>query len=903
MTVNLPGLVSGFLSDANRPIRLRLFDGGEVLDDLMLVKYASGVESICGGFEYSLLCVSLDAGMALKRFIANPVELQFVTDTGGLRAVCGIVSSITEGGSDGGLATYQLIVRDALSLLDKAVNTRVFRNTDEVGITNTILREWRENNPVAARAFDFDVSGLQSYPAREFTMQCNEPTGAFLRRLWKRRGIAWFIRPGAATQWGNDNVPVHTLVLFDDAMSLERNAAGMVRFHRDSATETRDSITAWHAVRHLTAGTVTRRSWDYARASMTDSEELGQHDQGRLGNEFAASLDDYVADVPHAGASNSDYRSLATARMQRLEYESKYFQGEGSVRDMCVGQWNAVSGHPEIDTHPPEEREFVVTALRVRAENNLPKALDERARRLFALNNWPMHDQALEQASRERFARYTNHFTCVRRGIPIVPAYDASMDVPRAEAQSVIVVGPANEELYCDELGRVKVRFPACRESDHAHAQGAGASDTDRDSAWVRVASGWASARYGAISLPRVGDEVICVFLGGDPDKPLIIGRVHGSTTTPPSFSNASHLPGDRYLSGIRSKEGKSERYNQLRMDDTPGQISAQLESAHGHAQLNLGFLTHPRFNGEAKARGEGFELTTNDSGAIRTAKSLLITAWKRLDASGDQLSSEEHLALMQDCLDLFKSLGQYAAEHQALSLDAAGQAQLQEQIGAAASDGQPTLSMTAPAGIALTTPKTLVSYAGVNIDTVAQQHLQLTSGQRFNLNAGKGISLFSHMDGIAQIAHHGKFLMQSQHDAMQIDSATDLKVTAGRRVIVMAEEELTLIVGGGAYLKLKGGDVELGGPGPLTVKTDGHHWNGPASANTEMPKFAAGDFSRIPRLLRPTDGKPVEGMKLHVERDGDSPLSGQSNGDGEGEKITSDQLQQLKAFFYRPRG
>ncbi|GGB88230.1 type VI secretion system Vgr family protein [Pseudoduganella buxea] len=903
MTVNFPGLVSGFLSEANRPIRLRLFDGGEVLDDLMLVKYASGAESICGGIEYSLLCVSLDAGMALKRFIANPVELQFVTDTGGLRAVCGIVASVTEGDSDGGLATYQLIVRDALSLLDKAVNTRVFRNTDEVGITNTILREWRENNPVAARAFDFDVSGLQSYPAREFTMQCNESTGAFLRRLWKRRGIAWFIRPGAATEWGSDNVPVHTLVLFDDAMSLERNAAGTVRFHRDDGTETRDTISAWHAVRQLTAGTVTRRSWDYARASMTDSEELGQHDQGRLGNEFAASLDDYVADVPHAGASNSDYRSLATARMQRLEYESKYFQGEGSVRDMCVGQWNAVSGHPEIDTHPAEEQEFVITAMRVHAENNLPKALNERARRLFTLNHWPMRDDALEQASRERFARYTNHFTCVRRGVPIVPAYDASSDVPRAEAQSVIVVGPANEELHCDELGRVKVRFPACRESDHAHAQGAGASDSDRDSAWVRVASGWASAQYGAISLPRVGDEVICVFLGGDPDKPLIIGRVHGATTTPPSFSNASHLPGDRYLSGIRSKEGKSQRYNQLRMDDTPGQISAQLESAHGHAQLNLGFLTHPRFNGEAKARGEGFELTTNDSGAIRTAKSLLITAWKRLDASGSQLSSEEHVALMQDCLDLFKSLGQYAAEHQGLSLDADGQAQLQAQVEAAASDGQPTLSMTAPAGITLTTPKTLVSYAGVNVDTVAQQHLQLTSGQRFNLNAGKGISLFSHMDGIAQIAHHGKFLMQSQHDAMQIDSATDLKVTAGKRVIVMAEEELTLIVGGGAYLKLKGGNVELGGPGPLTVKTDGHHWNGPASASTEMPKFASGDFSRIPRLLRPTDGKPVEGMKLHVERDGDGPLCGQSNSDGEGEKITSDQVQQLKAFFYRPRG
>ncbi|WEF35290.1 type VI secretion system Vgr family protein [Pseudoduganella chitinolytica] len=902
MTTIPPKLAAAALTEDNRPIRLRLFDGAQVLDDVLLVKYVSGTESICGGIEYRVSCVSAQAGMQLKRFVANPVELQFVTDRGQLRSVCGVVAAVTEGGSDGGLATYQLLVRDALSLLDKTVNTRVFRNADEVHITNVLLREWRENNPVAARAFDFELGHLNAYPAREFTLQSNESTGAFLRRLWKRRGIAWFIRPGSPTERGTDDVPVHTLVLFDDAMTLPQNRAGSVRYHRDDATETRDTITGWHAVRQLTAGAVTRRSWDYARVAAMESQDLGNHDQGMLGNQFAGSLDDYLVDVPHAGDSTGDYRSLGTARMQRHEYESKYFQGEGSVRDMCVGQWNAIEGHPELDTHAPEQREFVITELRVQAENNLPKTLDERAQRLFALNRWYVADANLGQASAERGVRYTNHFTCVRRGVPIVPAFDPRTDVPRAEPQSVFVVGPAGEDIHCDELGRVKVRFPGCRDKDHAHAQGAGASDSERDSAWVRVASGWASAQYGAITLPRIGDEVICVFLGGDPDKPLIVGRVHDATKTPPSFSDVSRLPGDRYLSGIKSHEGKGQRYNQLRLDDTPGQISAQLESAHGHAQLNLGFLTHPRSNGAATPRGAGFELTTNDSGALRTAKSLLISAWKRLDACGNQLSSEEHIGLMQDCLDLFKSLGQYAAEHQGLALDPAGQAELKEDVAAAATSGKPTVSVTAPEGIAVTTPKTLVSYAGVNVDTVAQQHMQLTSGQRFNLNAGKGISLFSHMDGIAQIAHHGKFLMQSQHDDMQIDSAKDVKATAGKRFIVMAEEEVTLIVGGGAYLKLKGGNVELGGPGSLTVKTDGHHWNGPASASTEMPKFEAGDFSRTPRLLRPTDGKPVEGMKLHVEREGDSPLSGQSNAAGEGEKITGDTLQRLKAFFYTPR-
>jgi type VI secretion system secreted protein VgrG len=899
------------LTEANRPIRLRLSNKKGVVDDLLLVKQVSGVETICGGIEYSLLCVSSRAGMQLKQFMANPVELQFVTDSGGLRSVCGIVGAVVEGHGNGGLATYQLIVRDAFSLFEKTCNTRVFRNASEVDITNIILREWREANPVAARAFNFDLGHLKSYPSREFTMQYNESNAAFLRRLWKRRGIAWFIQPGAATDRGSDETPVHTLVLFDDPMSLKKNAAGAVRYHRDDGTEKRDTITGWQAVRTMTAGSVTRHSWDYAQAWSMGSEDLGINDQGGLGNQFAASLDDYLIDVPHAGDNASDYRSLGALRMQRHEYEAKFFQGEGSDRNMCCGQWNAVTGHPEIDSHPDEEREFVITELRIEAENNLPKTLDDRVRRLFALNHWSGDSGGLEQASAERGVRYTNRFTCVRRGIPIVPAYDPRIDLPRTEAQTVTVVGPVNEEIHCDELGRVKVRFPACRVKDHEHAQGAGASDSDRDSAWLRVSSGWASAQYGAISLPRAGDEVVVIFLGGDPDKPLIVGRVHNAKMPPPTFSRTSKLPGDRYLSGIKSKEVKAQRYNQLRMDDTPGQISAQLESEHGRSQLNLGYLTHPRCDGKANARGEGFELASNDSGAIRTAKSLLISAWKRLDACGNQLSSEEHLGLMQDCLDLFKSLGQYAAKHKALDVDPAPQAELKADVNAAATGsntapggegGKPTLSVTAPAGIAFTTPKTMVSYAGVNIDTVAMQHMQLTSGERFNLNAGKGISLFSHMDGISQIAHNGKFLMQSQHDDMQIDSAKDIKVTAGKRLIIMAEEEVTLMVSGGAYLKLKGGNVEVGGPGPMTIKTDGHHWNGPASASTELPSFDAGDFGRVPQLVRATDGKPVEGMKVYIERAGESPLTGVTNSEGMGEKIVSDRLQRIRAIFYSPR-
>ncbi|SFB92672.1 type VI secretion system Vgr family protein [Collimonas sp. OK412] len=908
------GAIAG-LTEANRPIRLRLSQEKGVVDDVLLVKHVRGVERICGGIEYHLLCVSTQANLPTKQFIAMPVELQFVTDSGGMRSVCGIVDGVVAGEADGGLASYQLIVRDALAIMEKSCNTRIFRNKSEVEITEIMLGDWRQKNPILARAFDFELSNLQgNYPQKEFTMQYNESDAAFLRRLWKRRGLSWFFQPGQSSAAGSDQTPGHTLVLFDDSWSLKQNSAGTVRYHRDDGTEQRDCITAWHKLRNLTAGNVTRQSWDYKTARMSSANLLGTNDQGVLGNRFARTLNDTLLEAPHIGDNAADYTSLGTLRIKRHEYRTKCYQAESGVRDLCVGEWVAVTGHAGIDSHPVKEREFVITELWVEAENNLPYTVGERAQRLFALNQWGIgnsnRESALGQANAERGVRYTNQFTCVRRDIPIVPAYDPRIDLPRADAQDVVVVGPENEEVFCDNLGRVKVRFPGVRPEERATPQLASTGVTEHDSAWVRVATSWAGAQWGAISLPRIGTLCRLGFLGGDPDKPIITGAVHGGTTPPPSFSRTSSLPGDRYLSGIVSKEVRGKRANQLRIDDSPGQISVQLGSGHAATQLNLGYLTHPRSNGKATARGDGFELATNESGSLRTAKSLLISAWKRLDASGSQLSSEEHIALMQDCLDLFKSLGQYAAEHQALALDDAPQAALRDDINSAAAGsnvnpqgegGKPTISVTAPDGLAFSTPKTIVSYGGKNVDTVAQQHVQLTAGQRFNLNAGKGVSVFAHRDGIKQIAHYGKFLMQSQHDEMQIDSATDLKVSAGKHLILMADE-ITLMSSGGAYFKLKGGMPEIGGTDALHVRTDGHNWDGPASVSAGLPKFSEGDLSRTPRLLSPTDGEPVAGMKLHVERPDANPVTGESAGDGTGGKVTASGLQQLKAFFFTPR-
>ncbi len=882
----------------NRPIRLRVWVKDAALDDVLLVKHVSGREVLCGGFEYRLLCVATRAGLPLKEFMALPVELRFVTDRGGLRSVCGIVARASAGRSDGGLAAYELVVRDALALMEQRVNTRVFRDLSEVDISELLLREWQQVNPILAATFDVDTSGVtQRYPARSFTMQHNESDAAFLRRLWKRRGLAWSMRHVSSTRSGRPAAPMHTLVLFDEPGTLPRNAAGTVRFHRDAGTEARDGVIGWNAIRTMKAGSTTRASWDYLQGRMMQTEAPTTMRQGESGNRFAASLDDYWIDSPHAGDDSHDYRTLGELRMERHEYEAKCFHGESGVRDLCVGEWFRLEGHPEIDTHPDGEREFVVTELALAAENNLPEILDARARRLVDPSAWHAASDAaaLASASEARGVKFTNRFTCVRRGIPIVPAYDPVADLPRVRLQSAIVVGPPGEEVHCDEFGRVKIRFPGTREKDHA--RGAGASNSDRDSAWVRVASHWAGDRWGSISLPRVGDEVLVDFLGGDPDKPIVVGRVFGGTAPPPAFSHTGALPGNRFLAGIKSKEVNGSRYNQLRLDDTPGQISAQLASEHGHSQLNLGWLTHPRSGPNGHPRGEGAELRSDQSVVVRAARLLMLTTQAMLGGAGKQLERAPLQALLEGSQALLKELGEFAEQHQAMPVDLRSHQQLEEDLRnaehgtntggeGAVQRGAPLIAKYAEGGFVNATPNSCVSYSGGQQNIVAQQHIQAVAGQCVNIQAGKGLSLFAHRDGMKHIARAGKLDIQAQQDSIGIAADRDVNITASQGDIVVAAKTSITLSCGGAYIRIADGKIEQGCAGDFTVKAGMHKFEGPARRDAELPFFPSAEHTSWLKLdLDGFQGKAMAAVPYTLHFADGKQKTGKLDGNGMAEE------------------
>lgn len=825
------------LTAANRPLRMHLGFPEGVASDVLLPQRVTGVEAICDGLEMRIYCLSLNAALPLKTLIGLPVEVQFVTDQGALRSICGIVAEASRGESDGGLATYQLVMRDALAILDLGVSSRVFLNQTELDVVHTVLSEARRDNPTLAATFEYEVEptlGLCEFPVRRQIVQHNEGTGAFLRRLLKRRGISWFFRAGRAStarasggDAGAAPAPAHTMVLFQDAQRLKLSTAGTIRFHRSSATEERDAITGFCAVRTLRPGRASRHSWDYnnPRGTVFMSASIASAtDQGVKAGKLTATLDQYFTESPHVRDSYEDLDALARQAMARSDFEAKCYHAEGSVRDCAAGEYFILAGHPEIDRHPAAERQFVVTARHITAQNNLPKQFDARVERLFARNRWSVDTADLPLAGQNWCdageLRFLARMTCVRRDVAFVPAYDLRVDMPKAHLQSAIVVGPPGEAVHCDALGRVKVRFTAMREEDHAHAEGAGASGSERDSAWVRVASGWAGngdgMPFGVLALPRAGTEVLIGFLGGDPDKPVIIGQLYNQCARPPRLGRGD-LPGNKYLSGMKSLEIGGARANQLRFDDTSGRINAQVASEHAASQLNLGYLVHPLMDGGGEARGEGAELRSDAAVAVRGAKGVLISAAASPGAAGAQLDRDELNTLFETLGQLGEQLAKLATTHALDDASAPDLAQLIERLAqldggsnvANGAGGAPLVAVGGPAGVVLGSGKNMLMGANTNIDMLSGGDTSASAGGHLLLRSALDISLFANKLGMKLVAARGAVKVQAQDDTMELLAKKVLELISTTDWINIKAKQGVRFHGGGSELEISAAGIK----------------------------------------------------------------------------------------------
>lgn len=917
--MSLSETISSFAAGAvdwnQRPVALNFGRLQKTLGHLLALQHANVREGLMTGIHGYLTCVSTRHDLPPKLFIGVPVSLRLVTDRGQIHFVNAIVKDVQIGQSDGELCVYQLTVCDALSLMDKRTNSRVFRQLSVVDILATLFNEWRQRSPALARAFEFDLSGLSRdrYPARELTRQVNESDAKFVRRLLRREGITVFAKAGPAksSNNGHEDTPVHTLVCCDDPGSLSEASAGTVRLHpRDAGTEERDTVILFALHARLVPGAASRLSWDYKKARIDESTVAGSVDQGEAGNDLSKLLTDVAIDIPHAGDTWADHERLTRARMHAHQFEAEQYDGASSVRDLAVGSWITLTGDPEWDMQASDKRQFVITSINHEVWNNLPKGLTERVMGLFAASRHLAYSSPIQlpASSGEPDTRYENTFTCVRRGVPLTPAYDPAIDLPPVPLMTGTIVTRDGEEVVCDELGRVYVRIHGLDPEDHAHAQGAGTNDNAGDSAPIRVASSLAGTQFGASFLPRVGMEVLLGSIAGDPDRLVILGVLGNGANPPATFTHTGSLPGNRHVSGIKTKEVKGRRYNQLRLDDTPSQISAQLASEHAHTQLNLGYLTQPRNNGVGQDRGEGAELRTDAAAALRAAQGILLTTYARSQATGGQLDRDELLQLLGECTDLFKSLGDYAGQHGGQAADAAGQTAVAQAFknwtpGSGASESgagnavgsQALMAFGAQAGSVHMTPKTHVTYAGENIDQVAQQHVQLTSGQRLLASAGQGVHLFGRGEGVRAVAGDGPVMLQAQQDTLSATAQKAVHITSVGDEVVVAGKTIRLVAEDGSYVKI-GGGVRVGSDGPFVAHTGGHDFLDPDTDHVSPPAFNGAGADQKFRLRYPgTDSSdaahPVPNRPYKITLRNGQVIQGVSDQDGLTNLASSDAM------------
>ena len=653
---------------------LHIHFSNSALNTQVFIQRIEGEHRINQGLKAEILCLSTNAYLPLKQFIGGRVAVDQVTDVGQLSRLTGVITSASQGQSDGALTVYKLTVEDATALWHKRRNSRVFMSKSVREITETLFSEWQSHSTLFAASLSLNLEGLsRDYDVRPFVMQSNETDAEFLTRLWRSEGINWLIDEQAPMVLSSSEpIQAQQLRLMDDNQAFTALGCRKIRFHRSHATEPFDSITSFIAERHLQSTTVQTQRWqaqhlaqDQSQAVLSAHQHSDQQDNESLGLEQVwcvspAWAGDLQGEDQATPANSSQLDRLNQQLNQYHELQAKYFTAKSSVRDAQVGYWFEMVDHPEIDQHVSAEREFLILGKVFYNQNNLPKELLQQINLLLKGSRW-------QRLSEERQA---NELFVVRREVKIVPEYQAWIHRPAAYPLRAKVVGPEGEEIYVDAWGRIKVRFMFTRSDDHTHDGGAGANDNDTDSAWVDVLTPWAGEGYGARFHPRVGEIVVIDFFEGDVDRPFVVGRIHEAERHQTMFDVKGILPETKKLSGIRSQEVAGQGFNQLRFDDTTGQISVQLHSSHGASQLNLGNLSHPKETENSDGRGEGFELRTDQWGAMRAGKGLLISTYAQDQAVADHLAASEAQSILQQGHDSMHMLSTLAVKQQTDALN-----------------------------------------------------------------------------------------------------------------------------------------------------------------------------------------------------------------------------------------
>jgi type VI secretion system secreted protein VgrG len=489
-------------------------------DNVLALRSFSIREQLGRLFQIDAELSSEDGGIDLDDVVGNNVTIRLSLSQGGDRFFNGFVSRLTQVADQSGYAHYRATIVPWLWFLTRTADCRIFQTQSAPDIIEAVFK---------GHGFhDYKLSLSGSYVTRDYCVQYRETDFNFVSRLMEQEGIYYFFQ--------HENGK-HTLVLAD-SISAHSPYTGYeeITFNRvDTGASDREVITDWTMEKEAQPVACALNDFDFTKP------KTSLRSNTNVSRPYGAAQFE-IYDYPGEYVDPSEGDRLSGVRLDELQTQYQTLYGQASARGVVTGSTFTLKNHPRDD----QNDDYLVTGVSI-------------------------HADAGEFASSKNEGEF---FSCSFTAMPKSQQFRSARLTPKPIVQgpqTAMVVGPTGEEIYTDQYGRVKLQF---------HWDRYGAAD-ENSSCWVRVSQYWAGKKWGAMHIPRTGQEVIVEFLEGDPDRPIVTGRVYNDVSMPPYG-----LPAEMTKSTVKSNSSKGGNgFNEIRFEDKKGSEQVFI---HGEKDLDI---------------------------------------------------------------------------------------------------------------------------------------------------------------------------------------------------------------------------------------------------------------------------------------------------------------------------
>lgn len=492
--------------------------------DTFSVLYFKLEEKLSSPYSLHLHLISEKEILKAESIVDKNARFTFWEKGHPTRYIHGVVSSFASGDCNRSYKNYYITLVPSFYRLSLRHNCRIFQKKTTKEIIIILLNEMGIK--------DYLFSLTSPLLTREYCVQYKESDLEFISRLASEEGLIYYF---------SHEKNQHLLIFTDNSKRLETNK-NKIRYHVIGG-----GVSHENHVYHLKKTTLTRPS----SVCLTDYcfKKPAYHFQQQI--DIDSSKVNYQKlgyehyDYPGGYKTDEQGRHVARNLLEALRVDSLTFSGASNVNELCAGVKINLTSHPE------EPDDLLLLITQVIHEGSQP--------------------QSAKEAANIEPATYNNTFNAILGKETWQTQPIAKPDM--GAVQIAVVTGPRDETIFCDEFGRVRIKFRWDRDK----------SDDEKSSCWVRVSQAWAGAQFGTVTLPRVGNEVLVSFVNGDPDQPIIIGRTFQATNKPPY-----QLPQHKTKTVIRTETYQGTGFNELSFEDQSGQEMVLLRAQRDFENLTL---------------------------------------------------------------------------------------------------------------------------------------------------------------------------------------------------------------------------------------------------------------------------------------------------------------------------